>query len=178
MCILLLHAWTFPINVIGNGLNEQFSEREKTNINPMEERAVFLQLLGPWRFYLFSTKWHHHGLFRISVFFLMKCYAKVLYPSPGPNFIELLKHKIAKAKKSLLCKIRLPAKTQLNCMRSKQQLNTSHKQCIWYEILASNMCKISKLFSCLKKIIFLLKQLYEIGPRIQIWVERNPNISF
>ena len=34
----------------------------------------------------------------------------------GPNFIELLKQKkIAEAKKSLPSKIRLPAKTPLNC---------------------------------------------------------------
>ena len=33
---------------------------------------------------------------------------------------------------------------------------------IWHDISASNMCKISKIFSCLSK--FFLKQLYEIGP--------------
>ena len=35
-------------------------------------------------------------------------------------------------------------------MLSKQQLKTSHKQCIWHDILASNMCKIGELFSSMK----------------------------
>ena len=74
---------------------------------------------------------------------------------PWPNFIELLKHKIflLKAKKSLLGKIRLLTKPRLHpiVMLSKQQPNTSHKQCIWHDIFASNMWKINKLFSCLSK---------------------------
>ena len=58
----------------------------------------------------------------------------------GPNFIELLKHKI------LLNQIRLPPRLYSIVMLSKQHKNTSHKQCIWYDIFASSMCKISKLF--------------------------------
>ena len=85
------------------------------------------------------------------------------HQKPGPNFIELLKHKILlKQKNPCLVKSDYRPRLHSIVMLSKQQLNTSHKQCIWHEILASNMCKISELFSCLSN--FLLKQLYEIGP--------------
>ena len=73
----------------------------------------------------------------------------------GPNFIELLKHKsLLKQKNPGLIKSDYWPRLHSIVMLSKQQLhvNTSHKQCIWHEILASNMCKIGELFSCLSKL--------------------------
>ena len=91
----------------------------------------------------------------------------VKFLKPGPNFIELLQHKILlKQKNPCLHVVKSDYRPRLHSivMISKQQLNTSHKQCTcnWHDILASNMYKISELFSCLSK--FLLEQLYEIGP--------------
>ena len=70
----------------------------------------------------------------------------------GPNFIELLKHTIL-LKRKIHCLVKSDYRPRLhsNVMLSKQQLNTSHKQCIWHEVLTSNMCKISELFLCLSK---------------------------
>ena len=71
----------------------------------------------------------------------------------GPNFIELLKHNIL-LKQKIHCLVKSDYQPRYHSivMLSKQQLNTiSHKQCIWHDILASNMCKISELFSCLSK---------------------------
>ena len=74
--------------------------------------------------------------------------------APGPNFIELLKHKIL-LKQTIHCLVKsdlFRPRLHSIVMLSKQRLNTSHKQCIWHEILASNMCKMSELFSCLRKL--------------------------
>ena len=74
----------------------------------------------------------------------------------GPNFIELLKHKILlKLKNPCLVKSDYRPRLHSIVMLSEQQLNTSHNQCIWRDILASNMCKISELFSCFSKIFAL-----------------------
>ena len=95
----------------------------------------------------------------------------------GPNFIELLKHKILLKQKNH-CLVKSDYRPRLHSvgMLSKQQLNTSHKQSMLHEILASNMCKISELFSCLSNFI-LLKQLYEIGPwgsnRNKDWFQKH-----
>ena len=66
--------------------------------------------------------------------------------SSGPNFIELLKQKNP-------CLVKSDYQPRLHsiAMLSKQQLNTTHKQCIWHDIFASKMWKISELFSCLSK---------------------------
>ena len=86
-----------------------------------------------------------------------------LAPS-GPNFIELFKHKILlKQKNPCLAKLIYRPKLHSTVMLSKQQLNTSHKQCIWHEILVCNMCKISKLFSCLSK-FFCLSSSMKLAP--------------
>ena len=50
-------------------------------------------------------------------------------------------------------------------MLSKQQLNTSYKQCVWHEILSYNMCKITKLLSCLRTNFCFSSS--EFGPRGQ-----------
>ena len=73
---------------------------------------------------------------------------------PGPNFMELLKHKIL-VKQKIHCLVKSDYRPRLHSkvMLSKQQLNTSHKQCLWHDILASNMCKISELFLCLRKFV-------------------------
>ena len=52
-------------------------------------------------------------------------------------------------------------------MLSKQQLTTSHKQCICHEILSSNMCKISKLFSCLSN--FFAQAALWNWPQNSVW---------
>ena len=68
----------------------------------------------------------------------------------GSNFMELFKHKILlKQKKPCLVKSDNRPRLHSIVMLRKQHLNTSQKQCLWHVILASNMCKISKLFSCL-----------------------------
>ena len=74
------------------------------------------------------------------------------YVETGPNSIELLKHKILH-KQQNPCLVKSDYRPRLHSivMLSKQRLNTSHKQCIWHEILASNISKTSKLFSCLSK---------------------------
>ena len=89
---------------------------------------------------------------------------------PGPNFIELLKHKILlKQKNHCLVKSDCRPRLHLIVMLSKQQLNTNHKQCIWHDILASNMCKTSELFSCLSKQICLSSSM-KLAPGINLEV--------
>ena len=73
----------------------------------------------------------------------------------GNTIVKLFKEHQAKTKFSLKqrnpCLVKSDYRPRLHSivMLSEQQLNTSHKQCIWHDILVSNMCKISELFSWL-----------------------------
>ena len=77
---------------------------------------------------------------------------------------DVLKHKILlKQQNPYLVKSDNRQRLHSIVILSKQQLNTSHKQCIRHEILASNVCKISELFFVLK-LFFCLSSSMKLAP--------------